>query len=86
MKTNGHRSLPVMTSFEDAVSLCDNERDNFYTDAFMLQACKGAYLWLGQAGAGERVPLHNPRYDFNDDVLGTGIALHVALAERLLSA
>jgi hippurate hydrolase len=54
--------------------------------AFMLQACKGAYLWLGQASAGERVPLHNPKYDFNDDVLGTGIRLHVALAERLLSA
>jgi hippurate hydrolase len=54
--------------------------------AFMLQACKGAYLWLGQASPGERVPLHNPKYDFNDDVLGTGIALHVALAERLLSA
>jgi hippurate hydrolase len=54
--------------------------------AFMLQACKGAYLWLGQASSGERVPLHNPKYDFNDDVLGTGIALHVALAEQLLSA
>jgi hippurate hydrolase len=54
--------------------------------AFMLQACKGAYLWLGQGGAGEQVPLHNPKYDFNDDVLGTGIRLHVALAERLLSA
>jgi len=54
--------------------------------AFMLQACKGAYLWLGQAGAGEPVSLHNPKYDFNDDVLGTGIGLHVALAERLLSA
>ena len=54
--------------------------------AFMLQACKGAYLWLGQASAGERVPLHNPKYDFNDDVLGTGIALHVALSERFLSA
>ena len=54
--------------------------------AFMLQVCKGAYLWLGQANPGERVSLHNPKYDFNDDVLGTGIALHVALAERLLSA
>jgi len=54
--------------------------------AFMLQACKGAYLWLGQAGSGERVPLHNPRYDFNDNVLATGIALHVALAQQILSA
>lgn len=54
--------------------------------AFMLQTCKGAYVWLGQGGAGERVSLHSPRYDFNDDVLGTGIGLHVALAERLLAA
>ena len=54
--------------------------------AFMLQACQGAYLWLGQGSPGERVPLHNPKYDFNDDVLGTGIALHVALTEQLLSA
>jgi hippurate hydrolase len=52
--------------------------------AFMLQACKGAYLWLGQGGE-KRVPLHNPKYDFNDEVLGIGIGLHVALAERLLA-
>lgn len=54
--------------------------------AFMLQACRGAYLWLGQASASERISLHNPKYDFNDDVLGTGIRLHVALVERRLSA
>lgn len=52
---------------------------------FMLQACKGAYIWLGQGQAGaEPVPLHHPRYDFNDQVLGTGIRLHVALAEHYL--
>lgn len=54
--------------------------------AFMLQACKGAYIWLGQAKAEGSVPLHNPHYDFNDDVLGLGIRLHVALAERHLAA
>ena len=54
--------------------------------AFMLQACKGAYLWLGQGRPGRHVPLHNPEYDFNDAVIGTGIQLHVALAERLLAA
>jgi hippurate hydrolase len=53
--------------------------------AFMLQACKGAYIWLGQAQAEGSVPLHNPHYDFNDDVLGIGIRLHVALAERYLA-
>lgn len=53
---------------------------------FMLQVCKGAYIWLGQ-GRGEGVsdvPLHNPQYDFNDAVLATGIRLHVALVEQYL--
>jgi amidohydrolase len=54
--------------------------------AFMLQARKGAYIWLGQAREGEHVPLHHPRYDFNDDVIPTGIRLHAAIAERLLAA
>ena len=54
--------------------------------AFMLQSCKGAYIWLGQGRDGQQAPLHNPGYDFNDDVLGTGIRLHVALAERFLAA
>jgi hippurate hydrolase len=54
--------------------------------AFMLQACKGAYLWLGQGRGDGSVSLHNPGYDFNDDVMATGIRLHVALAESILSA
>jgi hippurate hydrolase len=54
--------------------------------AFMLQACKGAYLWLGQGRGDGSVSLHNPSYDFNDDVMATGIRLHVALAESILSA
>lgn len=53
--------------------------------SFMLQACKGAYIWLGQAKDRASKPLHNPHYDFNDDVLGLGIRLHVALAERHLA-
>lgn len=56
--------------------------------SFMLQACRGAYIWLGQGrGEGEgHVPLHHPHYDFNDTVLPTGISLHVALVEKLLPA
>ena len=53
--------------------------------AFMLQACQGAYIWLGQAKGDGGTPLHNPHYDFNDDVLALGIKLHVALAERHLA-
>jgi len=53
--------------------------------AFMLEAKKGAYLWLGQGREGVNAPLHHPSYDFNDDIIGHGIRWHVALAERLLS-
>ncbi|HEY0651218.1 M20 aminoacylase family protein [Phenylobacterium sp.] len=54
--------------------------------AFMLQARKGAYIWLGQSREGEHTPLHHPRYDFNDEVIPTGIRLHSAIVERLLAA
>ena len=54
--------------------------------AFMLQACKGAYIWLGQAKAAGSAPLHNPHYDFNDDVLELGVRLHAALVERHLGS
>src|SRR5436190_15609254 len=59
MKANGNRSLPVMKSFEDAVSLCDNERDNFYTDAFMLQAWIGHLLDQALADYGDQRRSHS---------------------------
>jgi len=52
---------------------------------FMLQACSGAYIWLGQGRGETEVPLHHPHYDFNDEILATGIRLHVALVERHLA-
>jgi amidohydrolase len=50
--------------------------------SFMLQVKPGAYLRLGQGGGAF---LHNPRYDFNDDVLPLGAALMAGLVERALS-
>jgi len=54
--------------------------------AFMLQVRPGAYLWLGQgpAAEGTAISLHHPGYDFNDDVLALGVAVHVALALHAL--
>ena len=52
--------------------------------SFMLQNCPGAYIWLGQARGDETPALHNPAYDFNDDVLPAGIALHIGLARHWL--
>jgi len=52
--------------------------------SFMLQQRPGAYIWLGQGRGDDPAPLHNPRYDFNDDILETGIRLHIALARHWL--
>ncbi|MGE0350676.1 M20 aminoacylase family protein [Hydrogenophaga sp.] len=52
--------------------------------SFMLQVKPGAYLRLGQGaenGVGSCF-LHNSRYDFNDDVLPLGAALHAGLVEQ----
>jgi hippurate hydrolase len=51
--------------------------------SFMLQAKPGAYLRLGQGGEGSCF-LHNSRYDFNDDILPLGSALHASLAEQAM--
>ena len=52
--------------------------------AFMLQACEGAYIWLGQGTEQPTIPLHHPHYDFNDDVLPTGAGYWVTLVENEL--
>jgi len=54
--------------------------------SFMLLVKPGAYLRLGQGaenGLGS-CHLHNNRYDFNDDVLPLGAALHASLAEQAM--
>ncbi len=52
--------------------------------SFMLQVKPGAYMRIGQ-GADNGVGscfLHNSRYDFNDDILPLGAALHAGLVEQ----
>jgi hippurate hydrolase len=51
--------------------------------SFMLQVKPGAYLRIGQGGEGSCM-LHNARYDFNDDILPLGSALHAGLVEQSL--
>ncbi|MEZ0581461.1 M20 aminoacylase family protein [Erwinia sp. STN24] len=52
--------------------------------ACMLEACPGAYFWIGADGEVPSAPLHNARYDFNDDVIPEGVTFWTALAEKLL--
>jgi hippurate hydrolase len=52
--------------------------------AFMLEAKPGSYILLG-AGRGEGDPtLHEPRYDFNDEILPIGASYWATLAEQSL--
>lgn len=53
--------------------------------AFMLEACPGAYVWIGNGpGDGGRV-LHSPNYDFNDNILPLGAAYWVGLVQKTLA-
>jgi hippurate hydrolase len=67
---------------------------NVFTDAeptmggedfsFMLQARPGAYVFLGQGGGPNNCFLHNPGYDFNDEVIPLGAGYLAALVEESL--
>ncbi len=54
--------------------------------AYMLREKPGCYVWIGNGLAEGGCMLHNPRYDFNDDILTLGATYWVRLTERLLQA
>ncbi|HEY1795207.1 MAG TPA: M20 aminoacylase family protein [Stellaceae bacterium] len=51
--------------------------------AWFLQEKPGAYIWIGNGE--EAANLHNPHYDFNDDILLLGASYWVRLAESVLA-
>ncbi|WP_169566503.1 M20 aminoacylase family protein [Sneathiella limimaris] len=52
--------------------------------SFMLEACPGAYIFLGQADEDHTHSVHHPKYDFNDEILSIGASLWVKLVEQEL--
>jgi len=57
--------------------------------AFMLETRPGCYVWIGNGtadgtGDGGR-PLHNPHYDFNDEILPIGASYWARLVETTLT-
>ncbi len=50
--------------------------------AYMLGRRPGAFIFIGN---GDTAPLHNPRYDFEDEAIAYGISYWVRLAEKRLS-
>lgn len=52
--------------------------------AFMLQEKPGCYIWIGNGPSKNGCLLHNPRYDFNDQILPAGVAYWIKLVETIL--
>ena len=52
--------------------------------SYMLLARPGAYVFLGQGGGPNGCFLHNPGFDFNDDVIPMGAGYLAALVEEAL--
>jgi hippurate hydrolase len=53
--------------------------------SYFLNARPGAMLWLGNGPGEGGCFLHNPKYDFNDHAMPTGVSVLVHLAERFLA-
>jgi hippurate hydrolase len=55
--------------------------------AFMLQAKPGCYVWLGNGteGGPGGCAVHNPHYDFNDDISVIGASYWATLVEQTLA-
>ncbi len=51
--------------------------------SYMLEARPGSFIFIGN---GDTASLHNPHYDFNDDVIAHGISYWVKLTEDSLAA
>ena len=53
--------------------------------SFMLEEKPGCYVWLGNGPGEGGCMLHNPHYDFNDDILQTGISYWINLVHEELA-
>jgi amidohydrolase len=52
--------------------------------AFFLERKPGCYVWIGNGPGEGGCTLHNPHYDFNDDIIPVGAAYWVRLVETHL--
>ncbi|MBV9523872.1 MAG: amidohydrolase [Alphaproteobacteria bacterium] len=53
--------------------------------SYFLEKRPGAMLWLGNGPGEGGCFLHNPKYDFNDSAIPTGVSFLARLAERYLA-
>jgi amidohydrolase len=53
--------------------------------SYMLEARPGAFIFLGNGDGEGTCDVHNPRYDFNDEILPVGASYFVRLIEMTLA-
>ena len=53
--------------------------------AYMLREKPGCYVWLGNGPGTGGCTLHNPHYDFNDELLTLGVSYWVRLVQQALA-
>jgi len=72
--------------FGDGNVIVDTPMDMGSEDfAFMLQAKPGCYVYIGNGeGSKGGCMVHNPHYDFNDDILSHGASYWVTLVDTIL--
>ncbi len=52
--------------------------------AYLLRERPGCYVWLGNGSGAGGCTLHNPHYDFNDEILSIGVSYWVRLVTEVL--
>ena len=52
----------------------------------MLKETRGSYIFVGSEDAAHKAKLHNPHYDFNDEILPIAASYFARLVERFLPA
>jgi hippurate hydrolase len=52
--------------------------------AYLSRVVPGCYVWLGNGPGEGGCMLHSPHYDFNDEIIATGIRYWVRLVEKAL--
>ncbi|HCP01347.1 MAG TPA: amidohydrolase [Rhodospirillaceae bacterium] len=53
--------------------------------AYMLRERPGSYVWIGNGASEGGCMLHNPSYDFNDEIIPIGVTYWSELVEQVLS-
>jgi len=70
---------------EDRVNLSPAAGMGSEDFAYMLQEKPGSYIWIGNGDGEGSCMVHNPGYDFNDEILPIGATYWVKMAEEILS-